>query len=123
IQYYRSLWRLTILEEIPYSELLFVLMRLKGIHIWDGFPCYLTNAYKNEDVTHIINCFKESIQDLIEVGIFQSHSDDTSTLSFKTSTELNQPPKPGARLGIDESGNPTWFVPDEKNEGSYEKIE
>src|SRR5690606_25444120 len=38
INYFRSLWRLSFLEDIPYAELLFVIMRSKGIHIWDGFP-------------------------------------------------------------------------------------
>ena len=124
INYYKSLWRASFKEEIPYAELIFVLLRLKGIHIWDGFPCFLTVAYKEEDITHIINCFIESIDALTEAGIFQlNNPEETSSLKFKTSFELNQPPKPGARLGIDESGNPAWYVDDEKNEGTYQKIE
>ena len=124
INYYKSLWRASFKEEIPYAELIFVLLRLKGIHIWDGFPCFLTVAYKEDDITHIINCFIESIDALTEAGIFQlNNTNETSSLKYKTSFELNQPPKPGARLGIDESGNPAWYVDDEKNEGTYQKIE
>ena len=44
INYFGSLWRIKFTEEIPYSELLFTLMREKGLHIWDGFPCFMTNA-------------------------------------------------------------------------------
>ena len=35
-----SLWKIKFKEDIPYSELLFTLMREKGIHIWDGFPVF-----------------------------------------------------------------------------------
>lgn len=123
IHYFRSLWRLTFLEEIPYSELLFVLMRLKGIHIWDGFACYLTAAYKKEDITHLVNCFIESIDKLTEVGILESNTSEDSNLNYKSSAVLNQPPQPGAKLGLDELGNPNWYIEDEKNEGTYQKIE
>lgn len=123
INYFKSLWRLTFLEEIPYTELIFVLMRLKGIHIWDGFPCFLTSAYKEEDVDYIINSMIESVDKIIEIGVFKSPLNESVKLNTKSSTELNKPPKPGARLGLDESGNPTWYLPDEKNEGAYQKIE
>ena len=123
INYFRSLWRLSFTKEIPYSELIFVLMRLKGIHIWDGFPCFMTVAYKKEDVTRIITCFIESIDQLTEVGVFQSNKKEDVNLGYKSSSQLNQPPQPGARLGLDESGNPAWYVDDENNQGTYRKIE
>jgi amino acid adenylation domain-containing protein len=122
INHFKSLWRLTFLEEIPYTELIFVLLRLKGVHIWDGFPCFLTAAYKEEDVTFIINSVIESIKELEHGGVLQSKSEDSSHLT-KSSSQLNQPPKPGARLGMDESGNPAWFIEDKKNEGAYQKLE
>ncbi|MBA6151371.1 polyketide synthase [Gelidibacter maritimus] len=123
INHFRSLWRLSFKEEVPYGELVFVLMRLKGVHVWDGFPCFLTTAYTEEDVTYIINAFKESIHELQKAGVFQSNSNDKTTSSTKNSKELNQPPQPGAKLGMDESGNPAWYIDDENNEGAYKKIE
>ncbi len=123
INHYRSLWRLSFLEEIPYAELVFVLMREKGIHIWDGFPCFMTAAYKEEDVTSIINSFIESIFELKKAGVFQFNTTENTDLPYKTSTELNQPPKPGAKLGLDQSGNPAWFIPDSKQEGGFVKID
>lgn len=120
ITYYCSLWRLKFLEDIPYSELLFVLMRQKGIHIWDGFPCYLTVAYSDYDIDFLIKSFLESIEELIKVGVFKE--DISKTPNFKFSDELNTPPVYGARLGIDESGNPAWFVEDKTNGSPYKKI-
>jgi len=125
INHFKSLWRLSFTEEVPYSELVFVLMRLKGIHIWDGFPCFMTTAYKEEDVTHLINTFIESVEELIAAGILKSEMNTDTIINGNstTSKELNQPPIPGARLGMDELGNPAWYVENGKNDGTYQKIE
>ncbi|WP_299124660.1 polyketide synthase [uncultured Winogradskyella sp.] len=121
ITYYCSLWRLKFLEDIPFSELLFVLMRQKGIHIWDGFPCYMTVAYTDNDIDFLVKSFLESIEELIKVGIFKEELNKNS--NFKFSDELNTPPAYGARLGLDESGDPAWFIEDEKNGNKYKRIE
>ncbi len=124
IKYFGSLWRLKIMEEIPYSELLFVLMREKGIHIWDGFPCFMTTAYKLEDINTLKSAFISSIDELIAAGILKSEGVPTASVhKASPSKALNSPPVPGARLGMDESGNPAWFVVDEQKNGSYVKIE
>jgi amino acid adenylation domain-containing protein len=63
-----SLWKIKFKEEIPYGELLYTLMREKGIHIWDGFPCFLTEAHSASDVKTIIEKFEESVTELLESG-------------------------------------------------------
>ncbi|MFT6729234.1 MAG: amino acid adenylation domain-containing protein [Glaciecola sp.] len=125
IIYYRSLWKLKMLEDIPYAELFFVLMREKGIHVWDGFPCYMTAAYTENDLTHLIDTFKACLDEMIEVGFFKSASNNQSTVAdHKILTkDLNQPPVKGARLGMDELGNPAWFVADKDKVGKYVQID
>ena len=128
ITHFGSLWRLKFLEEIPYSELLFVLMREKGIHIWDGFPCFMTNAYLEEDITRIKTVLLSCINELVAAGFFNSQSSNfiSKTQNTKTNTSidiLNTPPVKGAKLGMDENGNPAWFVADKKSNGEYLKID
>lgn len=125
IAHYRSLWRLKMLEDIPYSELVFVLMREKGIHIWDGFPCYMTAAYTEDDTSHLINTFIKCVEELINVGIFKSELNNNSfdKEHLEITKELNQPPVPGARLAIDQLGNPAWFIADKNKVGEYVKID
>jgi amino acid adenylation domain-containing protein len=72
IAQFGSLWKIKFKEEIIYGELLFTLMREKGIHIWDGFPCFLTEAHTAADVKTIVEKFEESIKELLEVGFFTS---------------------------------------------------
>ncbi len=67
-----SLWKIKFKEEIPYSDLLFTLMREKGIHIWDGFPCFLTEAHDAADVKTIIDKFGESVDELLGAGFLVS---------------------------------------------------
>lgn len=123
INHFKSLWRLAFKEEVPYAEVVFVLMRLKGIHIWDGFPCFLTTAYTEEDVTYLINSFIESIKELQQAEIFESSAKNDTHLDGKKSTKLNHPPLAGAKLGLDEMGNPAWYIDDENNKGAFKKIE
>ncbi len=124
IMYFGSLWRLKFLEEIPYSELLFVLLREKGLHIWDGFPCFFTSAFTEEDVNKLKAAFISSVDELIIADILKSAPHNLVTKTHESSAEsLNKPPVTGARLGMDEAGNPAWYVNDEKNPGTYSKID
>ncbi|MFV0607169.1 MAG: amino acid adenylation domain-containing protein [Niabella sp.] len=120
IAHFSSLWKIKIKEEYPYQELLFSLMRLKNIHIWDGFPCFITASHTQEDIDKIADAFKESIEELSSIGFIpQKHtSTNADTLKIYTNQE---PPVPGARLGKDEEGNPAWFVSDTQT-GNYIKI-
>ena len=124
INNFGSLWRMKFTEDIPYAELLFVLMREKGIHIWDGFPCFLTIAYTADDITKIVTAFKASIAEMIQGGFFisESNMNTTSANSKKLSHEINKPPVPNAQLGLDEEGNPAWFVKNSNGKESYEKL-
>ena len=99
-------------------------MREKGIHVWDGFPCFITSAFKQDDINTLTNAFISSMDELIATGILKSEGVHTVAVSNTApEKDLNSPPMPGARLGMDESGNPAWFVVDEQKNGSYVKIE
>ncbi|MDN3585372.1 amino acid adenylation domain-containing protein [Pedobacter aquatilis] len=114
-----SLWRIKFIEEYPYTELFFTLMRLKGIHILEGFACFLTTAHSNSDIQLIIKCFEESLIELKEVGFIPEykHPDVENAV-----VDLNHPPAPNARLGKDKDGNPAWFVKDETNPSKYLQV-
>jgi acyl transferase domain-containing protein len=123
---YGSLWRLKFLEEIPYSELLFTLMRLKSIHVLDGFPCFMTDAHTHEDVDTMIAKFGESIAEMTKAGFFKAQSAapvvSLATAASPSITNANMPPVEGAKLGRDKDGNPAWFIKDENNAGKYLQI-
>jgi hypothetical protein len=118
-----SLWKIKFKDELPYGELLFTLMRQKGIHIWDLFPCFLTASHTKEEVDTIISVFRESVDELIESGFFPSKKVEVEAEAPKE--EFNpfmEAPFPGARLGRDKDGNPGWFIVDSNNPGKYLQV-
>jgi amino acid adenylation domain-containing protein len=115
-----SLWRIRFKEELPYNELLFTLMRDKGLHILDGFPCFMTEAHTMEELNFAIEKFKESVRELVEAG-FLAGSNIPVTINGKYRIE-ETPPVPGARLGKDADGNPCWFISDPQRPGKFMKV-
>jgi acyl transferase domain-containing protein len=113
-----SLWKIKFKDELPYGELLFTLMRNKGIHIWDLFPCFLSASHTKEDVDKIIAAFRESVDELIESGFFPSNK----PVAKEEFNPFMEAPFPGARLGRDKEGNPGWFVSDTNNPGKYLQV-
>jgi amino acid adenylation domain-containing protein len=124
-----SLWRMKFLEDIPYSELLFTLMRLKGIHILDGFPCFITDAHTEDDIKTMLAAFSDSIDEMVEAGFFgpqqQQQTEPVSAAAPQAEpapVNINTPPVPGAKLGRDKDGKPGWFIPDTNNPGKYLQV-
>ena len=124
IVHYGSLWKIKFSQEIPYSELLFTLMREKGIHIWDGFPCFMTEAHTDLDMETVVRLFTDSVNELIESGYFSVKSAEMPlSASPDSATAVHVPPVAGARLGRDRSGNPAWFLPNPDQPGKYLQVE
>ncbi|SEB08984.1 type I polyketide synthase [Pedobacter hartonius] len=116
--YFGSLWKIKFKEEYPYSELLFTLMREKGIHIWDGFPCFLTESHTLDEIELIAAKFRESVIELMSVDLIPL-SDPASP---KKEDGIH-PPVEGAKLGRDQAGNPAWFIADPDNPSKYLQVE
>jgi amino acid adenylation domain-containing protein len=118
-----SLWKIKWKEEIAYGELLFTLMRDKGIHILDGFPCFLTEAHTRKDIDTIIEKFEQSIDQLIDAGFLQGATANPKVLAKTPEIKVEETPLiPGARLGRDTDGNPAWFVNDPDRPGKYLQV-
>ncbi len=119
IAQFGSLWKIKFKEEMPYAELLFTLMREKGIHIWDGFPCFLTEAHSAEDINRIVKKFEESAEEMIAAEFLPSRGKEENNSQHRIQEE---PPVPGARLGRDLQGNPAWFINDPGRPGKYMQV-
>lgn len=116
---FSSLWKIKFKEEHKHNELLFTLMRLKGIHIWDNFPCFLTQAHTPAEINRIADVFAESALELATAG-FLGFNDREHQLKKVPVKEA--PPVPGARLGKDRNGNPAWFVPHPEQKDKFLQV-
>ncbi|MGK6309021.1 amino acid adenylation domain-containing protein [Variovorax sp. DT-64] len=117
IRYFSSLWRVSWLEDHPLQDLLFAMMRSRGVHILDNFPCFMTTAHSQQDIATIKSAFKESIAEMQEAELLPRRAAPRMAL------DPAHPPTPNARLGRDKDGQPAWFVPDPKAQGKFTKYQ
>ena len=117
IRYFASLWRVSWLEDHPLQDLLFAMMRSRGVHILDNFPCFMTTAHTQQDLATIKSAFKESIAEMQEAELLPRRA------APKLSFDPSNPPVPNARLGRDKDGQPAWFVPDPTAQGKFTKFQ
>ena len=79
LHHFASMFRLSFLEETPYSELFCLLMRSKGIHIIENFPCFLTASHSQADLEQCHKAFEDSVAEMQDAGFFRRGEDRSST--------------------------------------------
>ncbi len=117
IKHFASMWRTHFDEDHPLRDLLFAMMRSRGIHILDNFPCFFTTAHSEADFQAIIKAYKESVQELQEAEMLPRLATPP-----KPVMEASRPMVAGARLGRDPEGRPAWYVPNPEQAGKFLKV-
>ena len=74
IESFSSFFYFSLAAEAPLAGLLFHHLRYRGIHIQDGFPCFLTTAHSDADLDAIVAAFEESLSELAAAGIISAKS-------------------------------------------------
>ena len=69
IQTFASWFYFTFPNESKLSSLFYFALRERGIHIQEGFPCFLTTAHSDEDFATIERAFRDTIDDLIRAEV------------------------------------------------------
>ena len=76
-------------EEFKYSSLLFFHLRLRGLHIWEARPVFLSTVHTDEEVTFIIRVFKESLEKLREGGFLPEPEAQAETAAVALTVPVN----------------------------------
>lgn len=74
IETFASLFYLAFSGEERYGSLLYYFLRAKGIHLLEGFPCFLTTAHTDDDLERVVNAFRESVQEMVRWEFFKRNS-------------------------------------------------
>lgn len=117
VKHFASVWKTFFAEDHPMQDLLFAMMRSRGIHILDNFPCFFTTAHTESDFAAIVKAFKESVLELQEAEFIPRRRD-----AERVGLDASRPPLPGARLGRDTDGSPAWFVPHPEIPNRFVKV-
>jgi acyl transferase domain-containing protein/glutamate-1-semialdehyde aminotransferase len=112
-----SLFMVKYTPDFAYGDLLFYLLRSKGVHIWDGRPCFLTTAHTDSDLALVMTAVRESIAQLQTAGFLKA-----PPALISSSTIPDRSPHPEAKLGRDPQGNPAWYIPDPARQGKYLQV-
>src|SRR5205085_1356354 len=99
-----SLFKVAYTRDVALGELLYTLLRLRGIHIWDARPCFLTTAHGDEDIAKIMLCFQEAVLELQQTGYYPAPSPSAGAAP----ASAMDIPCAAPRLGKDPSGHPAW---------------
>lgn len=118
IRHFTSVWKTFFLGDHTNGDLLFYMLRDRGIHIYDGFPCFMTAAHGADEVAQVVLAFKDAVAEMVESG-FLAGNDPAPAVAAPTPAEA---PVPGARLGRDRDGSPAWFAPNPDVPGRYIKV-
>lgn len=118
-----SMCKIKIPQEIAYEELIYVLLREKGVHVWDARPTFITTAHSDEDIEFIINAFKEAMDEMLLMEFFPAAEGKVAPLALESDYQKQHftPPVAGAKLGRDEDGRAVWYVPSAKDPSQFEK--
>ena len=106
LRHFGSVMKFAQTSDVPYGEIFFAHLRERGVHVWDGRPSYMTMAHEEKDLAAVVETFRLAIGDMQDGGFYPRPV---------VQSRADTPPMPGARLGRDAQGNPTWFVPDPAN--------
>ncbi len=84
IHHFASWFYFTFHSDARLGSLLYYAMREKGIHIQEGYPCFLTTAHSEKDLETVESVFRETIEEMQQSNVLPrnaSHGVDTSTAS------------------------------------------
>ena len=88
IQNFASIFFFSFPMEMRFGSLFYYHMRAKGIHVQEGFPCFLTTAHTDADVERVIMAFQESIVEMQADGMLPGRSTEVSASGPVTSGQV-----------------------------------
>ena len=104
VENFRSIFYFGFPADQRFASLLYYHVREKGVHIQEGFPCFLTTAHSDEDIDKIIAAFRDSIAEMHDAGFFAPSPTRVPAVACEAPlTEAQMEIRLSAQLGDEES--------------------
>ncbi len=68
LEHFSSLFIPRFADDIKYGGLIFLHLRDRGVHVWEGRPCFFSTAHTDADIAFVVRAFKESIAEMQSGG-------------------------------------------------------
>ncbi len=75
IHHFASWFYFTFHGDARLGSLLYYAMREKGVHIQEGYPCFLTTAHSDEDLERVEAVFCETVEEMQRSNALPSHGE------------------------------------------------
>jgi hypothetical protein len=66
---FSSLWRVRVDESQPFASLFYYALRERGLHVYEQFNCFLSEAHGDAEVDMIATRIQSAVGELIDAGI------------------------------------------------------
>ncbi|TXI05328.1 MAG: aminotransferase class III-fold pyridoxal phosphate-dependent enzyme, partial [Rhizobium sp.] len=110
---YKSWFATDFSSQDPLGALFYAQMRLNGVHIQDGYPCFLTTAHSEDDFDTIAKAFRDSLDAMQAVGIFAA-KEEISAPKGQMSAPVAKP----ASAPLTEAQTEIWLAAQAGDEAS-----
>ncbi len=70
VENFASIFYLHFPVEERFASLFYYLLREKGVHLLEGYPCFLTTAHSEEDLEFVARTFEECVVEMQKCGFF-----------------------------------------------------
>ena len=110
IETYSSWFYFNFHNEHPLATLFFYHLRERGIHIQDGFPCFLTTAHSAADFERIYEAFESSLDELNAVGILGTRAGSAVAVPAAAPVSAETAHAPAGPAPLTESQVEIWLA-------------
>jgi len=107
--YFSSFFVIKYSSELPNVSLLWYYLREKGIHIWEGRPCFFTTAHTEADFDRFADAFQETIAQMQSAGFIPA-DDRNATVGNDKSCDGAEAENNGKVVRVSDAINEIWLA-------------
>ena len=104
VNHFSSWFVVSFPHDLPLAPVYYAMMRERGVHTWEGRPCFLTLAHTDADLDHVVAAVRATLAEMQAADFLPKRTD-------------------APRKGRDASGREAWFVPDPERPGKYLQVD
>jgi acyl transferase domain-containing protein/acetylornithine/succinyldiaminopimelate/putrescine aminotransferase len=100
IETFGSMFYFGFSSEERFASLFYYYLRDRGIHVREGFPCFLTTAHSERDIEAVVDAFRHAAMEMKQAGFFVGRVDATSNSIPATAPSSTLVPLTEAQLEV-----------------------
>ncbi len=100
VENFASIFYIHFPVEERFASLFYYMLREKGVHLQENFPCFLTTAHTEEDLDFVAQCFEECVAEMQKCGFFAEPVEESTRVSESAEAGVIQVPLTEAQKEI-----------------------